>query len=140
MGSEASTAKARTADGAKKKALQKPKQQQTPVNHSNMFFMKHEILIADGAKKKALQKPKQQQTPVNHSIDSFKSQNGSWCKKDDTPKTQTAVGKHLCPVIHSKNGLGGFNNISRMADVQSRRHSKNPDSNKPRSTTAICSS
>jgi hypothetical protein len=92
MGSEASTAKARTADGAKKKALQKPKQQQTPVNHSNMFFMKHEILIvlanifvqrsiarmgseastakartADGAKKKALQKPKQQQTPVNHS-------------------------------------------------------------------------
>jgi hypothetical protein len=99
MGSEASTAKARTADGAKKKALQKPKQQQTPVNHSNMFFMKHEILIADGAKKKALQKPKQQQTPVNHSIDSFKSQNGSWCKKDDTPKTQTAVGKHLCPVI-----------------------------------------
>jgi hypothetical protein len=29
MGSEASTAKARTADGAKKKALQNPKQQQT---------------------------------------------------------------------------------------------------------------
>jgi hypothetical protein len=24
-------------------------------------------------------------------FDSFKSQNGSWCKKDDTPKTQTAA-------------------------------------------------
>jgi hypothetical protein len=63
-------------------------------------------------------------------FDSFKSQNGSWCKKDDTPKTQTAanpsqqlqnvfhetwnlhcVGKHLCSVIRSKNGLGGFDSF-----------------------------
>jgi hypothetical protein len=37
MGSEA---------GAKKKTLQKPEQQQTPVNNCKMFLMKHKILIA----------------------------------------------------------------------------------------------
>jgi hypothetical protein len=39
-------AKARMADGAKKKTLQKPEQQQTPVNNCKMFLMKHKILIA----------------------------------------------------------------------------------------------
>jgi hypothetical protein len=46
MGSEALTvSKARTAVGAKKMTLQKPKQQQTPVNNCKMFFMKHGIFI-----------------------------------------------------------------------------------------------